>query len=140
MLRRLANLPVGARKMSTAPVHVIKIVQAAMQSLYPLELADRSWDNVGLLLESPVQRIRQFGIKPRVLLTIDLTTAVADEALQQESGVEAIVAYRIFLIAAFIDDRSYHLSWSEILDLRRSTAEIFVKTVRCRNIRLLASY
>ena len=66
-----------------------------MQKLFPLELADRSWDNVGLLLESPIQRPRIASVKPKVLLTLDLTNAVANEALEENSGVEAIVTYRI---------------------------------------------
>jgi putative NIF3 family GTP cyclohydrolase 1 type 2 len=63
-----------------------------MQKLYPLALADRSWDNVGLLLEPPYPA-RQTAM-PKVLLTIDLTTAVSEEALEETSGVETIVTYR----------------------------------------------
>lgn len=73
---------------------VTKLVQQSMQRLYPLALADRSWDNVGLLLEPPEYRART-SMAPRVLLTIDLTTAVADEALRDDSGVETIVTYRL---------------------------------------------
>ena len=71
-----------------------------MQKLYPLSLADRSWDNVGLLLEPPYAR--QTAI-PKVLLTIDLTTAVAEEALQENSGVETIVTYRTSLPCLTVD-------------------------------------
>jgi hypothetical protein len=38
-------------------------------------------------------------------LTIDLTTAVAEEALQEDSGVEAVVTYR-----TYIYDTSYNRS------------------------------
>jgi dinuclear metal center YbgI/SA1388 family protein len=56
-----------------------------MHRLAPPHLA-ASWDNVGLLIEPAAPRpIR------RVLLTIDLTDAVIDEALA--AGVGAIVAY-----------------------------------------------
>jgi putative NIF3 family GTP cyclohydrolase 1 type 2 len=78
--------------MNTLP-SVTTLVQTSMQKLYPLALADRSWDNVGLLLEPPYPRIRTTS-PPKVLLTIDLTTAVAEEALKEDSGVETIVAYR----------------------------------------------
>lgn len=70
---------------------VTKMVQTSMQKLYPLALADRSWDNVGLLLEPPYARQTA---TPKVLLTIDLTTTVAEEALEETSGVETIVTYR----------------------------------------------
>lgn len=57
-----------------------------MERIAPLRLAEK-WDNVGLLLESPVQRPG----RNRVLLTIDLTTAVLSEAVAKETSV--IVAY-----------------------------------------------
>ncbi|TFK18291.1 NGG1 interacting factor 3 [Coprinopsis marcescibilis] len=57
-----------------------------MERIAPLRLAEK-WDNVGLLLESPVPRLG----RNRVLLTIDLTTSVLSEALAKETGV--IVAY-----------------------------------------------
>jgi len=59
----------------------------SMKNLYPLELADKSWDNTGLLLESPSVDPE----KRNVLLTIDLTTSVAQEATRRGAGV--IVAY-----------------------------------------------
>lgn len=62
-----------------------RVVQA-MQEIAPLSLADHSWDNVGVLLESP---------KPNrtntVMLTIDLTPEVMAECL--EKNVEVILAY-----------------------------------------------
>lgn len=61
----------------------------SIERLYPRALSDISWDNTGLLLESPVKNP---GLK-RVLLTIDLTTAVAEEALAMNPPVGAIVAY-----------------------------------------------
>ncbi|KAJ9656241.1 hypothetical protein H2198_005092 [Neophaeococcomyces mojaviensis] len=67
-----------------------KTVVASMRHLYPEVLADKSFDNTGLLLESPIQ-----AHLPRrsnsVLLTIDLTKAVADEAI--EENVTVVVAY-----------------------------------------------
>lgn len=65
-----------------------------IERLYPKSLADTSWDNVGLLLESPVIK----SGRKRVLLAIDLTTSVADEALGMYPPVGAIIVYRKFYI------------------------------------------
>ncbi|KAF9458036.1 GTP cyclohydrolase 1 type 2/Nif3 [Collybia nuda] len=65
---------------------VLKSVCRAMERIAPLRLAE-SWDNVGLLLESPVQR----SATKRILLTIDLTTSVLSEAIAKEASV--IVSY-----------------------------------------------
>lgn len=57
----------------------------ALEGIAPLSLAE-SWDNVGLLVSPPPRtRIR------KMLLTIDLTTPVLREALEQ--SVEFVVAY-----------------------------------------------
>ncbi|KAF2711749.1 NGG1p interacting factor 3 [Pleomassaria siparia CBS 279.74] len=64
-------------------------VVRAMRRLYPQALADSSWDNTGLLLEAPFVPSRR--LSNTVLLTIDLTKAVADEAIAQQSSI--IVAY-----------------------------------------------
>lgn len=61
-----------------------------MRHLYPESLADKSFDNTGLLLEAPIPT--QLPRKSNsVLLTIDLTKAVADEAIQENHS--AVVAY-----------------------------------------------
>lgn len=57
-------------------------------SRYPEELADRSWDNVGLLVGSEEEKDK----KPKVLVTNDLTFQVAADAISQ--GVSVIVSYR----------------------------------------------
>jgi dinuclear metal center YbgI/SA1388 family protein len=56
---------------------------------YPQALADNSWDNTGLLLEAPFVASRRQS--NTVLLTIDLTKAVADEAIALNSSI--IIAY-----------------------------------------------
>ncbi|KAF2274841.1 NGG1p interacting factor 3 [Westerdykella ornata] len=66
-----------------------RAVVRAMQRLYPKALADSSWDNTGLLLEAPFDPSRRKS--NTVLLTIDLTRAVADEAIALNSSI--IVAY-----------------------------------------------
>lgn len=55
---------------------------------YPEELADRSWDNVGLLVANNESQ----GKKARVLVTNDLTYQVAMDAIEQD--VSVIVSYR----------------------------------------------
>ncbi|KAK3290701.1 GTP cyclohydrolase 1 type 2/Nif3 [Chaetomium fimeti] len=69
--------------------HVVK----AMRSLYPEELADRAWDNVGLLQENinPTSG----SVPSRVLLTNDLTLSVAEEAIKKKASV--IVSYHPFI-------------------------------------------
>ncbi|KDQ15569.1 hypothetical protein BOTBODRAFT_31461 [Botryobasidium botryosum FD-172 SS1] len=65
---------------------VVKAIKRAMERIAPLSLAEK-WDNVGLLLESPVTR----PDARRVMLTIDLTTSVCAEALASPTSM--IVAY-----------------------------------------------
>ncbi|CAO2654226.1 Nn.00g109590.m01.CDS01 [Neocucurbitaria sp. VM-36] len=66
-----------------------RAVVRAMRKLYPQALADNSWDNTGLLLEAPfVPSRRQSNT---VLLTIDLTKAVAEEAIALNSSI--VIAY-----------------------------------------------
>ncbi|KAK4100360.1 NGG1p interacting factor 3 [Parathielavia hyrcaniae] len=75
-----------------SPLFTRQVVQA-MRSLYPEELADRAWDNVGLLQENinPTSG----SVPPRVLLTNDLTLAVAEEAILKKASV--IVSYHPFI-------------------------------------------
>ncbi|KAJ7184958.1 NGG1p interacting factor 3 [Mycena filopes] len=65
-----------------------KSVCNAMQRIAPTVLAG-SWDNVGLILESPVKSAS--AAANRILLTIDLTPAVCDEAIA--NGASVIVSY-----------------------------------------------
>ncbi|KAL1866307.1 hypothetical protein VTK73DRAFT_4765 [Phialemonium thermophilum] len=68
-------------------------VVKAMRSLYPEELADRSWDNVGLLLDNI--KPSTGDVKTVVLVTNDLTIRVAEEAIRKKASV--IVSYHPFL-------------------------------------------
>ncbi|CAK7208841.1 hypothetical protein SCUCBS95973_000247 [Sporothrix curviconia] len=60
-----------------------------MKNLFPEELADRSWDNVGLLLEN--SKLPEAPDRKRVLLTNDLTPDVVEEAISFQ--VSVIVSY-----------------------------------------------
>ncbi|KAL8928452.1 MAG: hypothetical protein Q9208_001685 [Pyrenodesmia sp. 3 TL-2023] len=66
-----------------------RAVISSMRKLYPEALADKSFDNTGLLLEAPFDPIRRQ--MNSVLLTIDLTKRVADEAIERKDCV--VVAY-----------------------------------------------
>ncbi|KAI9707193.1 MAG: hypothetical protein M1836_000153 [Candelina mexicana] len=72
---------------SSAPF--TRAVVNSVRKLYPEALADKSFDNTGLLLEAPFDPIRRQ--MNSVLLTIDLTTAVADEAIDRKDSI--VVAY-----------------------------------------------
>ncbi|KAI4213450.1 MAG: hypothetical protein LQ351_003950 [Letrouitia transgressa] len=69
----------------------------SMRKLYPEALADKSFDNTGLLLEAPFDPIRRQ--MNSVLLTIDLTKAVADEAIQRKDCV--VVSYHPIIFRGF---------------------------------------
>lgn len=64
-------------------------VVSSMRALYPECLADKSFDNTGLLLQAPFYPQRRN--LNSVLLTIDLTKAVAEEAIENKHSV--VVAY-----------------------------------------------
>lgn len=72
----------------------VKTIVSSIQKLYPRALADSSWDNTGLLLECPLDTEPEKE-KLNVLLTIDLTTSVVDEAIKNKTGL--IMAYHPFI-------------------------------------------
>ncbi|KAG7147602.1 NGG1-interacting factor 3 like protein [Verticillium longisporum] len=74
-----------------SPSFTQKVVDV-MRKHFPEELAERSWDNVGLLLgnlETGGSETKKAS--PVVLVTNDLTYAVAKEAITKKASV--IVAY-----------------------------------------------
>ncbi|SPO04297.1 related to Ngg1p-interacting factor 3 [Cephalotrichum gorgonifer] len=74
---------------ATSPAFT-QLVVKSMRELFPEELADRTWDNVGLLLDN-VQTPNDPATPPVVLLTNDLTYAVAEEAISL--GASVIISY-----------------------------------------------
>lgn len=80
---------------------VLQTVTRAMDKLYPLKHAENSWDNTGLLVDSsvPDQADAAAAAAPKILLTVDLTEAVADEAIRQRCNV--VIAYHPFLFRKF---------------------------------------
>lgn len=77
----------------TMPVMKLKAFIQTLEKLAPPELAEE-WDNTGLLIEP----IKSRDIK-KVLLTIDLTEAVAREAVQKK--VDLIIAYHPLFFGGF---------------------------------------
>lgn len=68
----------------------VKLATTAIQKLYPRQLADSSWDNTGLLVDSLVEKYSN-----KVLLTIDLTQSVAEEAIKMDAAI--VIAYHPFI-------------------------------------------
>ncbi|CAD6577042.1 MAG: hypothetical protein TREMPRED_001847 [Tremellales sp. Tagirdzhanova-0007] len=66
--RRKLSIKMAAAHPSAAPIHVI---QRVWERIAPLRLAEKSWDNVGVIIEAPSPD----SSHKQVLLTIDLTTA-----------------------------------------------------------------
>ncbi|KAH9599864.1 GTP cyclohydrolase 1 type 2/Nif3 [Trypanosoma melophagium] len=73
---------------------LIKRVATIMNEIAPLTLADHSWDNVGILVESP--QSNNSGV---VVLTVDLTPEVMEECLNH--NVEVVVAYHPPIFSSF---------------------------------------
>lgn len=70
---------------------------------YPEELADRKWDNVGLLVGNSESDAKK--LEPTVMVTNDLTFQVAVDAIGQ--GVSVIVSYRMLLLPCLNSVSSY---------------------------------
>ncbi|KIX00768.1 YbgI/family dinuclear metal center protein [Rhinocladiella mackenziei CBS 650.93] len=87
------SIPI-VRQMSTVQTPTVSpfttAVVSSMRRLYPEVLADKSFDNTGLLVEAPFVASRPRN-RNSVLLTVDLTRAVADEAIENKHSV--VVAY-----------------------------------------------
>lgn len=61
-----------------------QVIIEAIERLAPKYLAE-SWDNIGLLLGSPAQRVS------KIMVTLDVTQAVVDQAVQD--GVDLIITH-----------------------------------------------
>ncbi|KAL3241329.1 uncharacterized protein RNJ42_03421 [Nakaseomyces bracarensis] len=64
-----------------------------VRKVYPEAYADRKWDNTGLLIDSSVEEADDSAVK--MLLTVDLTSSVAQEAV--DNGCNVILAYHPFI-------------------------------------------
>ncbi|MCJ1445744.1 MAG: hypothetical protein MMC23_006249 [Stictis urceolatum] len=78
-----------ASSSSTTASPFTRAVVSSMRKLYPEALADKSFDNTGLLLEAPsTPSQHQSNL---ALLTIDLTRAVCTEAIEKKAS--CVIAY-----------------------------------------------
>ena len=92
----------------------LKQVTSLLNKLYPLKYADNSWDNTGLLIDASVATSNE---KPRLLLAIDLTEAVAQEAIDQiketnndeEFEEDELLKIRLDRPSDFIPDSVSHI-------------------------------
>ncbi|BGP20018.1 hypothetical protein JCM10213_000600 [Rhodosporidiobolus nylandii] len=93
----------------------------AVDRLAPLSLAERSWDNVGVMVETPVSRDARLkeGEKRKVVVCIDLTTPVAEAALSDPSTT-AILTYHPPIFSGL---KSFTLQTSLQASLLRCIAE-----------------
>ncbi|QLQ80069.1 hypothetical protein HG537_0D00690 [Torulaspora globosa] len=74
----------------------------AITKHYPASYADSTWDNTGLLIDCSEEDNGSNSAKvtyPLVLLTVDLTASVAQEAI--DNGCSAIVAYHPFIFPSW---------------------------------------
>lgn len=67
-------------------------ILSVLQEIAPLELADHSWDNVGLIVDANEIKMDNELEKKIILLTNDLTSKVVEEAIQLRD-VFLIISY-----------------------------------------------
>lgn len=80
----------------------LQSIVKAITKLYPASYADSAWDNTGLLIDCSVDEGGSSSAKvtyPLVLLTVDLTYSVAQEAI--DKGCSAILAYHPFIFPSW---------------------------------------
>lgn len=70
-------------------------VVKGIQKLYPVLLADSSWDNTGLLVDASYADCELGDEKTNILLTIDLTQSVVEEAIKYKTNL--ILSYHPFI-------------------------------------------
>ncbi|SPO26024.1 related to Ngg1p-interacting factor 3 [Ustilago trichophora] len=71
---------------------ILASAMEAMRRIAPLQLADTSFDNVGILLQAPPTPQSQ-NEKQGVMLAIDLTTDVCDEILSSSDNIKVAIVY-----------------------------------------------
>ncbi|SMN18062.1 similar to Saccharomyces cerevisiae YGL221C NIF3 Protein of unknown function, similar to Listeria monocytogenes major sigma factor (rpoD gene product) [Maudiozyma saulgeensis] len=74
-------------------------VVSSITKLYPAELADSAWDNTGLLIDCSNSEQTSTVTVPKILLTVDLTQTVTQEAIDKKCNI--IIAYHPFIFPSF---------------------------------------
>lgn len=69
------------------------ITNCLVQKFYPIRLADKTWDNTGLLVDASSDESTKDLCN--ILLTIDLTQSVAEEAVKNKANL--VLAYHPFI-------------------------------------------
>ncbi|ORE04027.1 NGG1p interacting factor 3 [Rhizopus microsporus var. microsporus] len=103
-------------------------VTRCMRAIAPLELAETSWDNVGVLVEPPFPSPKQ----NKVLLTIDLTPQVLEEALA-DPKFGTIVSYHPPIFRGFKRLTSEDPQQAMILKAIASGVGIYSPHTACDN-------
>ncbi|QLG71222.1 hypothetical protein HG535_0B02610 [Zygotorulaspora mrakii] len=97
----------------------LKVITKAINKHYPSSYADSSWDNTGLLIDcSKNENVTTEVKKPLVLLTVDLTSSVAQEAIERDCNV--ILAYHPFIFP----------SWKNLNPSRNSQHDSAIKLIQ----------
>lgn len=93
-----------------------------MQKHYPIRLADKTWDNTGLLVDASTDE-PLVSEAVRMLLTIDLTQDVADEAIRHRSHL--IMAYHPFIFRGLKSITPRDPQQKSMLKLIRSGVSVY---------------
>lgn len=101
---------------------ITKIVKA-IQKIYPVGYADNTWDNTGLLVDNSVEDLPETPNAVHILLTVDLTQSVAEEALKLKSGM--ILAYHPFIFRGLKSISPSDPQQKSLLKLIRSGVSVY---------------
>lgn len=101
------------------PSRFTQLVVDGMRKLYPEQLADRSWDNVGLLVGNAAAQGQQL----RVLVTNDLTYQVAVDAIRQKASV--IVSYHPFIFSGLKSITTQDPQQATLLELAKAGIAVY---------------
>ncbi|PHH82307.1 hypothetical protein CDD82_6415 [Ophiocordyceps australis] len=105
--------------MAQSSAEFTKLVVASMRRMYPEECADKTWDNVGLLLDNSATPSQQ----TKVLLTNDLTLQVAKDAIEQ--GASIIVSYHPIIFSGLKAITHNDVQQSTLLLLARNNVAVY---------------
>lgn len=97
-----------------------KALLTVVQKLYPIHLADKSWDNTGLLVDSSSDEGADLL---NILLTIDLTQAVANEAIKKKSNF--VIAYHPFIFRGLKSITKHDPQQKSLLKLIKSNISVY---------------